>query len=183
MIDPHSYSEGVPWYTAERFRLPNDWIERIRFNIAADIHGALQSLYNTSTGLALEESIRSIVTNAGYKWEKGFVSVVDQKEVDVVVPELVLPRILIMSSYNLTTASSQSERARAQKSMYEQVNVYNASRNRRDAPDVQLINVVDGAGWLSRGSDLREMHRHCDYALAWSHLPSLTAILHHHMRQ
>ena len=182
LMDPAT-ADGIPWFTAERFRLPTDWIDRMRSSIAADIHGSLQSQYNTDTGLALEASIGQVVRDAGYQWEKGFVSIVDYKEVDVVVPRIVLPRILIMSSYNLTTASSQSGRAREQKAMYDQVHTYNSSRARRGEPDVQLVNVIDGAGWLARPRDLEEMHLHCDYALAFSQLDSLPDILHHHMRQ
>ena len=120
LMDP-TYTNEIPWYTAERFRLPTDWIARMRTNIAAEIHNSLQSLYNTKTGFALEASIGEVVTQSGYEWEKGFVTIVDEKEVDVVVPGITLPHVLIMSSYNLTTASSQSQRAREQKAMYDQV--------------------------------------------------------------
>ena len=182
LIDPTSTS-GIPWFIAEGFRLPTDWIEQMRSDIAAQIHSSLQSQYNTDMGLALEARIGQVVTGAGYKWEKGFVDVVDQKEVDVVVPELRLPRILIMSSYNLTTASAQSQRAREQKAMYDQVHTYNSAHIRRREPDVQLVNVIDGAGWLARPSDLEEMHQHCDYALSFNGLDLLPEILHYHMRQ
>ena len=182
LIDPTETDE-IPWYTATRFRLPTDWITRMRTNIAGDIHISLQSLYNTKTGLALEASIGEVVTQSGYQWEKGFVTIVDEKEVDVVVPGITLPRVLIMSSYNLTTASSQSQRAREQKAMYDQVHAYNSSRTRRREPDVQLINVIDGAGWLARGRDLEEMHQHCDYALSFRQLDLLPEILYYHMRQ
>ncbi len=182
LMDPTNADE-IPWYTAERFRLPTDWITRMRTNIAAGIHISLQSLYNTKMGLALESSIGEVVTQSGYEWEKGFVMIVDEKEVDVVVPGITLPRVLIMSSYNLTTASSQSQRAREQKAMYDQVHAYNSSRARRREPDVQLVNVIDGAGWLARGRDLEEMHQHCDYALSFKQLDLLPEILHYHMRQ
>jgi hypothetical protein len=94
-----------------------------------------------------------------------------------------LPRILIMSSYNLTTASSQTQRAREQKAMYEDVARYNSARTRIREPNVQLVNVIDGAGWLARANDLRQMHEHCDYALAFRQLDRLPDILHYHMRQ
>ncbi len=183
LIEPSGY-DGIPWYTSERFRLPEDWLNRIRENLVAKIHNSLQSLYSTRTGFALESSIGSIVIESGYTWEKGYVDFVDNKEVDVVVPQLVLPRILIMSSYNLTTASSQTSRAREQKSMYEAIHRYNSARSRANTTDVQLINVVDGGGWLSRLNDLNEMYRNCDYAFAFNHLNSkLPEILHYYMKQ
>lgn len=181
-LNEPSHYEDVPWYTAERFRLPPDWLGRIRQNIAAAIHKDLQASYGTKMGLALEAYIGSVVERAGYKFEKGRVGIVDDKEVDVVVPEIRLPRILIMSSYNLTTSSGQSTRAREQQAMYERVRAYNLTRSRRQEPNVQLVNVIDGGGWIARRNDLREMHLHCDYALSFSQLDLLSDILHFHMR-
>ena len=176
--------EPIPWYTAERFRLPADWLGRMRSNLAAEIHESLQSLYSTSYGFALEETIGSIVENEGYTREKGAVRLVDEKEVDVAVPDLRLPRVLIMSSYSLTTASSQGQRAREQQKMYEDVRRYNESRGQSNQPNVQLVNVIDGGGWIARSGDLRMMHQYCDYALAAGHLAEhLPVILHYHMRQ
>ena len=176
--------EPIPWYTAERFRLPIDWLGRMRSNLAAEIHESLHSLYGTSYGFALEEFIGSIVERAGYTWEKGAVRLVDEKEVDVAVPDLRLPRVLIMSSFSLTTTSSQSQRAREHQKIYEDVRRYNESRGQLNRPNVQMINVIDGGGWMSRVQDLRMMHQYCDYALAAGHLEDqLPAILHYHMGQ
>ena len=174
--------EDIPWYTAERFRLPPDWLGRIRQNIAAAIHKDLQSLYSKRVGIALEKQIGAIVKQAGYGFEKGFVEIVDNKEVDVAIPELQRPRILVMSSYNLTTSSTQSTRAREQQAMYERVRTYNIARSRREEPNVQLVNVIDGGGWIYRRSDLEEMHLHCDYAFSYSQLYMLPELLDFHMR-
>lgn len=183
LINPDIASK-VPWYIRERLRLPADFINLIAGNIARDIHESLQSLYNTRSGLAVEDAVNHVVTQTGYKYEKGKVSLVDNKEIDVAVPGLTLPRILIMASYQLTTASSQSQRAREQQAMYQHVATYNDLRDNRDAPDVQLVNVIDGGGWLARSKDLAEMHRYCDYALAVGHLDGLLPpILRHHMEQ
>ncbi len=179
--EPSRY-EDIPWYIAERFRLPPDWLGLIRLNMAAAIHKSLQASYGTKMGLALEAYIGSVVEGAGYRFEKGRVEIVDDKEVDVVVPEVRLPRILIMSSYNLTTASGQSTRAREQQAMYERVRAYNLTRSRRQEPNVQLVNVIDGGGWIARRNDLKEMHLHCDYALSFSQLVLLPYILDFHMR-
>lgn len=175
---------NVPRYVRERLRLPTDFLNRVANDISREVHQSLQSLYNTRSGLAVESTINSIVTQTGYRYEKGQVSIVDNKEVDVAVPKLALPRILIMASYQLTTSSSQSQRAREQQVMYQHVSTYNDLRDNRGTPDVQLVNVIDGGGWLARSKDLAEMHRYCDYALAVSHLAEhLPSILHYHMKQ
>ena len=183
MINPAVVPE-VPRYIRERLRLPADFLNRVQSNIAREVHGSLQSLYNTRSGFAVENVINGIVRQAGYTCEKGQVALVDHKEVDAVVPGLTLPRILIMASYQITTASSQSQRAREQQTMYDHIDAYNNLRDNRNAPDVRLVNVVDGGGWLARAKDLAEMHRYCDYALAVGQLEQyLPAILRHHMGQ
>lgn len=183
LINPNTVPT-VPRYVRERLRLPVDFLNRAQSNIAREVHSSLQSLYNTRSGFAVEDVINRTVQQTGYTCEKGQVALVDNKEVDAVLPGLTLPRILIMASYQLTTASSQSQRAREQQTMYEHVGAYNNLRDNRNAPDVQLVNVVDGGGWLARPKDLAEMHRYCDYALAVSHLDDLLPlILRHHMEQ
>lgn len=183
LIDPDAVP-AVPQYVRERLRLPTDFLNRVQSNIAREVHRSLHSLYNTRSGFAVENVINGIVQRTGYTCEKGQVALVDHKEVDAVVPGLTLPRILIMASYQLTTASSQSQRAREQQTMYDHVGAYNNLRDNRNAPNVQLVNVVDGGGWLARSNDLAEMHRYCDYALAVGQLEQrLPAILRHHMEQ
>ena len=183
LINPDAVP-SVPRYVRERLCLPADFLNRVQSNIASEVHRSLQSLYNTRSGFAVENVINGIVRQAGYTCEKGQVGLVDNKEVDAVVPGLTLPRILIMASYQLTTASSQSQRAREQQTMYEHIDAYNNLRDNRSAPDVQLVNVVDGGGWLARSNDLAEMHRYCDYALAVGQLEEyLPAILRYHMEQ
>ena len=183
LINPASVP-SIPWYIRERLRLPADFLNSVANSIALEIHQSLQSQYNTSTGLAVEQVINNIVTQAGYKYDKGKVSLVDEKEVDVVVPDLTGPRALIMASYNLTTSSSQGQRAREQETMYGLVRQYNSRRANQNNPPVQFVNVVDGGGWLRRSNDLAQLHRHCDYALSVAQLPQqLPPILQYHMEQ
>jgi hypothetical protein len=40
-----------------------------------------------------------------------------------------------------------------------------------------FVNVVDGAGWLARRSDLRKLHDGCDYCLNLNMLSDLEAIV------
>ena len=178
------FAPDVPWFIKEKFRIPEDFLTRIRFDIESKIHQSLQSQYNTDSGLAVEAAISGIVTTEGYVYQKGKVRIVDDKEVDVSVPDLALPRILIMAAYYLTTSSAQSNRAREQQTMYEHVQTYNNLRDNRDLPDVQLVNVIDGGGWIRRSGDLTELHRYCDYALSVSQLEErLPPILNYHMQQ
>lgn len=180
-----SRQADIPRYMRSKFGLPDNWASRLdpeQNDLAWLFSDTLQSLYSVQTGFALEQAAARVVTDAGYPYEKGSVYIVNNKEVDLAIPNRASPIMLIMSSYSVTTSSAQTLRANEQKGMYEDVRRHNQNRANADQPDVQFVNVVDGGGWLERGRDLRELYAHCDYALAYAQLARLPAILDYHCR-
>jgi hypothetical protein len=95
------------------------------------------------------------------------------KEIDHAIPSTDDPYILIMTSYMETTSSSQTTRANEQSEIYGIVQ----KENRRYGNQRVFINFVDGAGWLSRRSDLRKLVEGCDYVLNLNTLDRLEAIV------
>ena len=182
IVNPASQS-GLPRFVRSKFGLQDDWAREInpeQADIAWLFSDTLQSLYSVQAGFALERAVGAVVTTAGYRYEKGSVYIVNNKEVDLAIPNRANPIMLIMSSYSVTTSSAQTLRANEQKAMYDDVRRFNQNRANANQPNIQFINVVDGGGWLERSRDLREVHAHCDYALAYSHLDNLPAILDYH---
>ena len=173
----------IPPFIRNNFFLPDNWIELLqdRDFLQAIVQGNMQSKYAVSIGDALEEKVRRVVADAGFRHGKGPVDIVDDKEVDVAIPNTSDPNVLIMSSYQLTTSSSQSSRANEQLRMYEDVNRHNSSRGQRNSPDILFINVIDGGGWLARPNDLRTMWRECDFCFPSSRLTGLTEVLHYYL--
>ena len=79
-----------------------------------------------------------------------------------------------MVSYMETTSSSQTARANEQQAIYTKI----VGENTRRAPLERIfVNVVDGAGWLARRSDLRKMHAGCHYRLNMNTLEQLELII------
>lgn len=164
--------EFVPPFIKRSFALPDNWLKLLRNEdylrrMVREMH---KSKYAVSIGLAMEKEIHRIVEDIGYKATKGKVHIVDNKEIDIAIPNTIDPRILIMSSYNLTTSSSQTTRANEQKQMYNSIRTYNDKKERRNLSEILFINVIDGGGWLSRSKDLAEMHYNCDYCFSFSDL-------------
>lgn len=97
------------------------------------------------------------------------------KEVDLVVPSLSEPYVMVMVSYMETTSSGQTARANEQRSMYQKV------REERERypnnPRRAFVNVVDGGGWLARRTDLMKLHASCDYCLNLKTLDVLKQII------
>ena len=97
------------------------------------------------------------------------------KEVDHAIPSCEEPFVLIMTSYMETTSSSQTARANEQQAMYQKV----IGENVRYGIKRVFVNIVDGAGWLARRSDLRKLHDGCDYCLNLNALDQMETIICH----
>lgn len=183
LIRPEAEEFFVPPFIRESFSLPHNWIGLLQDKdyLQAVVHGNMQSRYAVHIGDALESEVRRIATESGFNSEKGAVHIVDDKEVDIAIPSIDEPRILIMSSYQLTTSSSQSSKANEQLRMYEDIRGYNSSRRQRNEPNVLFINVIDGGGWLSRPNDLQTMWNECDYCFSYSSLNGLKEVLQYNL--
>ena len=184
LINPHNEQSFIPEYLRDSFKLPTNWIDLFgdKAYLRAVAHNMYQSQYAVHIGEALEKSIRDVVSRSGNKMEKGAVEIVDNKEVDIAIPNCKKPRILIMSSYQLTTASAQTSRANEQARMYQDVQTHNRRkqnmRKQRSAQEESLfVNVVDGGGWLARPNDLYSMWRNCDYCYTHATINDLANIL------
>lgn len=172
----------VPQFIRNNFFLPDNWIELLQDEAYLQVlaRGNMQSKYAVRIGEALEDETREVVESVGFKHGKGAVAIVDDKQVDVAIPNTSEPQFLIMASYQMTTSSSQSSKANEQLRMYQEVRNHNSSRRQRDLPDVQFINVIEGGGWLARLNDLQIMWRECDYCFSRSSLDGMRKVLQHH---
>ena len=127
---PEAEEFFIPPFIRRSFFLPDNWIELLqdRDYLEAVVHGNMQSRYAVRMGEALEGEIRKIVTDVGLSSRKGKVGIVDNKEVDIAIPNTDEPQILIMSSYQLTTSSAQSSKANEQLRMYQDIGNHNRRR-------------------------------------------------------
>ena len=186
LINPKAEKKTfIPPFVGESFFLPDDWIQLLQNEeyLRAVARNLLQSKYAVRMGVALEKAVCEVVAACGVKWEKGPVEMVDNKEVDIAIPSLAAPEILIMSSYQLTTSSSQSSKANEQARMYQEVQTRNRQRRKRGRPETLFINVIDGGGWLARANDLDSMRRECDYCFAHSGLGDLKSVITGHLQK
>lgn len=170
-------SPDIPRYVQDLFRLPEDWksLMQDRKFVTAIASISLGSQYAVAMGKTLEKAIAEVILDAGYKYEQGHVKLVDGKEVDLAIPSIENPEVLIMSSYSLTTASGQSSRANEQTRMYDDVQSYN--RRKTTGKKVKLVNVIDGGGWIARRNDLRQILKNSDACFSYKTLPELGSYL------
>jgi len=163
---------ALPQIYRERLRLEtlNEYTNEpdLTFNLK-DQYGAS---YNAMKGFAIEDRIKEQVKHAKQTFAQGACALVDRK-VDLMVPSAIDPKIIIMSSYDETTSSSQSTRATDMIALYASLQ----HRKMQAGAKHYFVNVVDGGGWLARRKDLKRMWQACDYCLNINTLPQLVQII------
>ncbi len=186
--DASKIAKNIPPFIIRGFNLPKNWKNLLQDKsyLEAIISPTLQAKYATSMGDALEEKIENVAESIGVKYKKGPVEIVDNKEVDVAIPNCYKPKIIIMSSYQLTTSSLQSSKANEQAKMYEEINKYNRRRSRNKMKDIKMkdivfVNVIDGGGWLARNRDLEHIWNNSDYCFSCSQLSHLKDVIQYYM--
>ncbi len=171
-------AEQVADFYLDQLSLPVNWPEVIRDQslIGNIVRKKLTGEYTDRKGEYVEIIIRTrldaLQAECGITHAKGQVEFLG-KEVDHAIPSLDNPYVMIMTSYMETTSSNQTTRANEQNTMYGKVQ----EKNRRFGEKRAFVNVVDGAGWLARRSDLRKMHEGCDFCLNMKTLDQLDAII------
>ena len=182
MVNPDD-EESIPRFIRNSFQLPKNWVQLLgnKQYLRVLAQKSLQSKYAVRMGQSLENSITDEVSSLHLAHEKGQVEIVDFKEVDVAIPNVSNPEILIMSSYALTTSSSQSSRANEQAAMYEKVQTYNRrSQKIKYGNPITFINVIDGGGWIERKNDLLKMWVDCDYCFCNFDIKEIGVVLKYH---
>lgn len=179
LVNPDSERNTVPAFVRKSFALPENWIELLQDKkyLERIAYGNMQSLYSVSIGNALEEEINHFVTKLGYEHQKGSVKIVGGKEVDIAIPNTDAPKIIIMSSYMITTSSAQSSRANEQALMQDSIRTHNRLPEQLDVSNVIFVNVIDGGGWIDRRKDLKRIWQSSDYCLSYSRLSDLENII------
>ena len=186
LLGEQTIQTKLPGFVKRFFSLPGDWIDRLQDPVLTTslVASKQTSQYSVSVGNALEKAFRDVVASITPHYAKGKVRLVDNKEVDIAIPNTNEPEILIMCSYNLTTASGQSTRANEQFGMYESLQRHNRLTKTNGGKEAILINVLDGGGWLSRKNDHRKLYESSDYCFAHSQLDKFRTLIQswHHNR-
>jgi hypothetical protein len=164
---PLYYRERLSLTTLEEFETENELILKLK--------DRYMGLYHKKKGDAVENLIKERLEKLGVQYAKGRTEIVDVT-VDWAIPDLLNPQIIIMSSYQETTSSAQSEKARGMLRCYEQIQ----HRNMQRGENRIFINFVDGGGWLARQADLRRLVEACHYFLNINTLNMLDDIVKYH---
>lgn len=137
---------------------------------------SLIGTYGGRKGYKVEGLIRQKLEKIGVHFEKGRSRLIETN-IDFAIPGLDDPWVIIMSSFQETTSSGQSTKARDMLAAYERV----IRVNSRYGEDRAFVNFVDGGGWLARKRDLERLVEHCHYFINLNQLDMLDDIIERHV--
>ncbi len=141
---------------------------------------ALIGTYGARKGHAVEARIQAklddIRAKHGVGYEKGRSRFIET-DIDFAIPSLDDPWVIVMSSFQETTSSGQTTKARDMLSAYERIRHHNLRYGEKRA----FVNFVDGGGWLARKRDLERLVSECHYFINLHYLDMLEPIVLEHV--
>ncbi|OQX51730.1 MAG: hypothetical protein B5M53_10475, partial [Candidatus Cloacimonas sp. 4484_209] len=181
-IDGHKDPDMVrylPKYYREKLNLRGlgvDSAEKRRLKFKESKTGTYAALKGKAIENLIEKKLQRIQSQYGAPYGSGRSWIVNT-DVDFAIPSTDEPYVLIMVTYQETTSSGQSTKARDMFDGYQRVHTYNVRNNESRA----FVNFVDGGGWLARKNDFQRLVSECDYFLNLQHLDMLESIIKKHV--
>lgn len=120
----------------------------------------------------IENKIKSLANKYGLDYEKNVRVPLLDRAVSFVLETAVDPKIIIDVSYSVTTSSAQGDKKNVARKTEDVLKKEKASGN-----DIIYINFLDGAGWIGRQADMREIHRCSDYVINFNNINLLEDII------
>ncbi len=169
--------------------IPRYYLEKLNYREIGNMPTALRKLrykeaqlgsYGGKKGYKVEERIKEKLEkmktqyNIGYEQGKSRIVNVD---LDFAIPTLEDPWIIIMSSFQETTSSGQSTKARDMQAAYTRIEQSNSRYNENRV----FVNFVDGGGWLARKQDMKRLVDECHYFINLQNLDLLENIILEHL--
>ncbi len=137
---------------------------------------SLIGTYGAKKGHKVEGEIESILQDIenqyGIPFEKGRSRFVET-DIDFAVPSLDDPWVILMSSFQETTSSGQTNKTRDMLVIYDRIRHINSRYNEKRV----FVNFADGGGWLARKRDLYRLWENCHFFLNLSNLTDLRSIV------
>jgi hypothetical protein len=99
--------------------------------------------------------------------------------IPIAIPDVKHPRILIDVTYGITTSSAQTKYAEKTETLCGVLREKNYQKP--DSEKIVYINVVDGAGWVARQSDLNKIHRSSDYLVNLNTLDTIDEVIKYYL--
>ena len=140
----------------------------------------LEGRYSNGIGDAvladIEKELKRVCAKHGLEYQKNIRIPILDRAVSFVLESPSKPTLILDVSYSVTTSSSQGSKKEAARKTVEVL-----KKERAQGRNVVYVNFLDGAGWIGRQADLREIHRCSDYVLNFQNIGLLEDIIDAHI--
>lgn len=140
----------------------------------------LEGRYSNGIGDAvladIEKELKRVCAKHGLEYQKNIRVPLLDRAVSFVLESPSKPTLILDVSYSVTTSSSQGSKKEAARKTVEAL-----KRERAQGRNIVYVNFLDGAGWIGRQADLREIHRCSDYVLNFQNIGLLEDIIDAHI--
>ena len=139
----------------------------------------LEGKYSNGIGDAvltdIEKELKRICAKYGLDYQSNVRVPMLDRAVSFVIENPSNPKLILDVSYSVTTSSIQGSKKEAARKTVEV--------RRNSGRNFIFVNFLDGAGWIGRQSDMREIHRCSDYVLNLQNLGLLEDIITEHINE
>jgi hypothetical protein len=173
------YEIKIPEFYRENFKIDVQTISRLSNDteLRRMVKKSLEGKYNDGLGDIInnivEKKVKEICDNEGLTYEKKNYVQDMQRAFCFEIPNSKVPTVLIDVSYYVTTSRTQSR----YKEQVEQAANVIRKNNKLSSRMMAYVNILDGAGWVGRQSDMRPIYRASDYMLNLNNLEQLKDII------
>lgn len=142
----------------------------------------LEGTYSNMIGDAIlsdiEKELKRVCAKHGLEYQKNVRIPKFDRAVSFVLESPTKPKLVLDVSYSVTTSSSQGSKKEAARKTEAIIKAERAAGN-----NIIFVNFLDGAGWIGRQADLREIHRCSDYVLNFQNMGLLEDIIDAHIEE
>lgn len=176
--DDEKLKAKIPYFYLDNMAIDKTTLQKLtdKNSIRLFVKRGMEGRYSNNIGdlvlNQIEEKIKAVCAKHGLKYQKDIRVPVLDRSVSFVLESPQSPKVIIDVSYSVTTSSSQGSKKEAARKTVEVLD-----RQRKSGNNIVYVNFLDGAGWIGRQSDMREIHRCSDYVLNFNNLNLLEDIV------
>lgn len=180
--DDKKLKTKIPAFYLDNMAIDNTTLIKLtdKNSIRRFVKRGLEGKYSNNIGDLIlgeiEAKLKSVCANHGLDYEKNIRVPALDRSVSFVLESSDDPKVIIDVSYSITTSSSQGAKKEAARNTEQYI-----KKQRETGKNVIYINFLDGAGWIGRQADMREIHRCSDYVLNFNNLNLLEDIFDDYM--
>jgi len=134
--------------------------------------GEYESPSDNEVAKDIERKINQVCVKHGLDYEKNVRVPILDRAVSFILESPTDPKIIIDVSYSVTTSSAQGDKKNAARKTEDTL-----KKEREKGNQIIYVNFLDGAGWIGRQADMREIHRCSDYVINFNNLNLIEDII------